>query len=203
MKNKALLMCAIALIVASCSQFEERTIAEERANKPTYNVSFSEINRIDFSRIVSPQTKAGNVLSKVITPIVEGQDTLMYVINYGEKEGWVLAAADKRIPIILAMSEEGSFDIDSISRNKGVTIWFERMLSGIDYLKKHPDIIPDSSALNKWKDTTPKTKGGNEHEGEWLQLVYIISDTQLQRYPSLNDDQMGTSGSLESLYAIR
>lgn len=168
-------MCAIALIVASCSQFEERTIAEERANKPTYNVSFSEINRIDFSRIVSPQTKAGNVLSKVITPIVEGQDTLMYVINYGEKEGWVLASADRRTPQIIAMSEKGQFDENAINEN--LRAWIDATKEKIVQLKQAPDSIPDSTFLaDNEEENLISTKGGNEHEYDWLQLVYTIID---------------------------
>ena len=125
--------------------------------------------------MVSPQTKAGSFLSKEITPIIEKADTLLYVINYGDADGWVIASGDKRTPMIMAMSEKGRFNLDMLSINKGVGIWLEGIKEGIVYLKEHPEYVPDSTYLAVWNHNSGlTTKGGIEHEGEWLQLVYTI-----------------------------
>ena len=57
-------------------------------------------------------TKSSGNLSKEITPIVVGADTLLYIINYENQSGWVIASGDKRSPLILAMGENDNFDID-------------------------------------------------------------------------------------------
>ena len=61
--------------------------------------------------------------SKVITPVVEGLDTLLFIINYENDGGWVLASADKRVPLINARSKTGHFDVDR--RPKGEYPLFE------------------------------------------------------------------------------
>ena len=135
--------------------------------------------------MISPQTKAGNFLTREITPITRNTDTLLYVINYGDADGWVIASGDKRTPVIIAMSEKGRFDLDGLSaKNRGVATWLEGIINDMVYLKGHPEFIPDSTYLSFWEGnkTDLSTKGGIEHDGEWLQLVYTIIDFHVLRY---------------------
>lgn len=171
-----LVLCAAGFLLSSCSQISESEAVDDPQGAASYNISFSEINRIDFSQLVAPQTKAGSV-SKVITPIVEKADTLLYIINYGNDEGWILASADKRAPLIMAMSEADSFDLTKVATIPALSEWLNRVKKGLSFLKKHTDFVPDSTALSFWKvqDKVIMTKGGEgEHEGEWLQQVYIM-----------------------------
>ena len=176
MKRIVFVLGVALLLLSSCSQISEPANVE-LAPTPSYSISFSEINRIDFSRLVAPQTKAGSV-SKEITPVVEQADTLLYIINYGNDEGWVLASADKRVPLINAQSKTGHFDLETAARNKALMAWIDGLKESIRYLKQNPSFVPDSSALGFWDAPAAaiKTKGegeGDAHEGEWLQLVYV------------------------------
>ena len=121
MKQSIIHYACMLFILAACADFTE--LNHKTITEPSNNISLSEINRIDFSRIVSPQTKSGNTLSKEIIPIIEGADTLLYIINYGREEGWVLASADKRMPQIVALSKKGRFDLNSASRNTNLAAW--------------------------------------------------------------------------------
>ena len=188
MKSFFYCLMGLCVILASCSQLpqmDEYVHLVGSEEMTSYDISSSEINRMDFSRMIEPKTKATMTLTKEITPVVERTDTLLYVINYGDSNGWVIASGDKRTPIILAMSETGHFDIDLLPiKNKGVATWFEGVKEDIVYLKEHPDFIPDSTYLAIWnsRETNLATKGGIEHEGEWLQLVYTMIDFGVLRY---------------------
>ncbi|MBQ3742264.1 MAG: C10 family peptidase [Bacteroidales bacterium] len=182
MKHLFLSLAFCVLFFTACSQVDEYSSFDESAKQPSYNISLSEISRIDFSGIVSPQTKTGGMQSKVITPVVEGLDTLLFIINYENDGGWVLASADKRVPLINARSKTGHFDLETAAQNKALMTWIDGLKESIRYLKQNPSFVPDSSALACWETpaTTIKTKGdgeGDAHEGEWLQLVYAAIGT--------------------------
>lgn len=182
MKKLLLSLASCMLLFAACNQADEYPGLEESATQPLYNISLSEINRVDFSQMVSPQTKAGGMQSKEITPVVEGLDTLLFIINYENDGGWVLASADKRVPLINARSKTGHFDLETAAQNKALMTWIDGLKESIRYLKQNPSFVPDSSALACWETpaTSIKTKGvgeGDAHEGEWLQLVYAAIDT--------------------------
>ena len=182
MKYLFLSLAFCVLFFTACSQVDDYSSFDESAKQPSYNISLSEINRIDFSGIVSPQTKAGGMQSKEITPVVEGLDTLLFIINYENDGGWVLASADKRVPLINARSKTGHFDLETAAQNKALMTWIDGLKESIRYLKQNPSFVPDSSALACWETpaTTIKTKGdgeGDAHEGEWLQLVYAAIGT--------------------------
>ena len=187
------ILMAIAFLLVSCVEMETmKTSCITTSTFPSiindnnnsYNVSISEIHKMDFSRLLSPLTKSENVLSKRITPIVEGVDTLLYIINYDNSRGWILASGDKRMPFILAVGEKGNLDIERASTNNGFVIWLEKIMGVTRYLKKNPDLVPDSTYIKIWEpDICNATKGGGgEHEGEWLQLVYTIIDYSVLHY---------------------
>lgn len=194
MKQVVNILFSCLMLLVACTEIDDRSSQENAPAKPSYNISLSDISKIDFSRMVTPQTKASGTLNKVITPIVQETDTLLYVINYGQKEGWVLAPGDKRLPRILALSETGSFDLESASENIGLMTWLEKQKSYIKYLKAHPDYVPDQTVLLQWDPSLLQTKGGGEddHEGEWLQLIYTMIGPQTRYYVDhLMDTQWG------------
>lgn len=184
----------LLVAIVACSQLEAPImLPEEAAPVSSYNITLSEINRIDFSRLIAPQTKASTSLSKEITPIVEDADTLLYVINYGDNDGWVLASADRRTSAVMAMGETGDFDYQTALTNDGLAAWLNTVKDGIKFLKEHPDYVPDSSLVQSCPTPDIKTKdGGGEHEGEWLQLVYTMIAPQVRYYVDhLMDTQWG------------
>lgn len=55
-------------------------------------------------------------------------DTLMYAINFSDNQGFALVAADKRTEPILAIVDEGNFDVDSLDEDSD-----EGLLSFVSY----------------------------------------------------------------------
>ncbi len=54
-------------------------------------------------------------------------DTLVYLINYENEQGFSIVSADKRLPLIYAISEEGHLDISDTIENKGLALFFKNM----------------------------------------------------------------------------
>ncbi len=81
---------------------------------------------------------------------------LMYVINYGNNNGFVIVSASKDYEPVLAYSDKGHFDID-IARKTGASIWLnaaETTIASVD------TISPDMKmfARIEWEKYLPQTK---------------------------------------------
>ena len=63
-------------------------------------------------------------------------DTLFYIVTYGDNEGWKILSSDKRTPAILAESERGEF---SPCENNGICSWIEEMAKDMSIIKRLPD----------------------------------------------------------------
>ncbi|MDE7414385.1 MAG: C10 family peptidase [Muribaculaceae bacterium] len=61
-------------------------------------------------------------------------DTLYYLINYENENGFALMSADRRIPELLAISEEGNLDLNDTTFNKGLAAFIDLLpTSGNQY----------------------------------------------------------------------
>lgn len=101
-----------------------------------------------------------------IVPLTDGIDTLMYLIQY--KEGWDVIAADKRGPLVVAMSEEGRF----IS-NDTLSVFFAYLEGQKLYLKSMRDVAdynPESDVYIFWSMLHPQNNSNTRligDEGHW------------------------------------
>ena len=71
-----------------------------------------EIANVDVLRRSAIQTRIG----ETETPI--GLDTLMYVVNFANDNGFALVAADKRTEPIFALVDEGNFNFDQLEKEE-------------------------------------------------------------------------------------
>ncbi len=81
---------------------------------------------------------------------------LMYVINYGNSNGFVIVSASKDYEPVLAYSDKGHFDID-IARKTGASIWLnaaETTIASVDTIS--PDV--KMFARIEWEKYLPQTK---------------------------------------------
>ncbi|MDO5497982.1 MAG: hypothetical protein Q4F45_08890, partial [Alistipes sp.] len=72
-----------------------------------------------------------------IVPMTDGIDTLMYLIQY--KKGWDVIAADKRGPLVIAMSEDGRFESDDTL--SGFSAYLDVQMQ---YLKAMRSVVEDN-----------------------------------------------------------
>ena len=60
-----------------------------------------------------------------------------YIFNVGKGEGYVIAAADDRLPAVLGYSNRGQIDPDNMPEN--MKEWLQSYSDQLEYLNSHPD----------------------------------------------------------------
>ncbi|MBD5204882.1 MAG: hypothetical protein HDS71_03300 [Bacteroidales bacterium] len=63
-------------------------------------------------------TKTRGIISiKTMTPVVEGKDTVAYIINYPNNKGFTIISTYNAVPAVLAYSKENCFSMDNEAAN--------------------------------------------------------------------------------------
>ena len=68
-----------------------------------------------------------------------------YVFNMGQKGGYVIAAADDRVPAVLGYSDCGTFDPDNMPEN--MKAWLQGYDCQMEYLAHHPETAARINAV--------------------------------------------------------
>ena len=141
------LILGIAIIVSSCNSMDEpignsptenrtdlfKVTVEEAEETVADFLSQMESSEENISRSGSVRREIGDVHAIRNTSImsrstdIAGIDTLMYVVNFKDDEGFALVGADKRTESIIALVETGTFSLDSLQESTD-----EGLLSFID-----------------------------------------------------------------------
>lgn len=138
MKTIRLLFTAlIACGFISCSHEEPLDNPEDnnQIEPHVLNDSFVNLRQIeDFASQVFPQTRGNGEHDFSINPIIgDNADTLMYIINFGEGDGWKIISADCRTPAIIAESEAGTFTL--ASENQSVRLWMDCIAQDLSVIR--------------------------------------------------------------------
>lgn len=110
----------------------------------TRSSSLRKISKVEIKR--SSITRAG----------MNDIDTLLYLVNYENNSGFALLSADKRLPLLYAISDSGSFEFRDTIDNKGLAFFMNHVDQSIEYrLNKaeSEDFLNDSktkSTLATW-----------------------------------------------------
>lgn len=121
------------------------------------------------------KSSANNVAESIV---LDGE-TIAYSVNL-PGGGWALLSADKRTQTVLAYNESGNFETSSI-KSGPAELWFDDVCSDLLALRKNGQTMTDSPHLKKWEkmdsfENRITKGGGDEHENEWLQLVYTARE---------------------------
>ena len=68
-----------------------------------------------------------------------------YVFNVGTSQGYVIAGADDRLPVVLGYSDRGSFDSENIPEN--MKAWLKGYDNQMEYLARHPEAAARASVV--------------------------------------------------------
>lgn len=99
-----------------------------------YSIPVSEaLNIADaFMSNIEGETRAIRMVSKIevktsskTRSLSNGADTLLYLINYSDNAGFALVSADRRLPAIYAISDEGHFEFADTLQNPGLNIFMQ------------------------------------------------------------------------------
>lgn len=171
---------ASLLLLASCSSDSDITEPisnAEMANNsriitPKQAESFGDkaINAIfsneDFYRTKSGETsqtrlkKRGteNLTAKSVPILSKDGKTVLYAINFGENNGFMIISADKEAPFsMLAFNDSGHFDENKLDKNNPFFVWLEEQSEKVaKELERTPNLSDEKYGI--WKDMDGSTK---------------------------------------------
>lgn len=141
--KKLLLLLTTMLILSACSQIEEAPsppICKQTSTNPHRVELSAALRGADklFKAIDGvSSTRSGRHISTVHYSVVASTratednniDTIAYIVNYDNDGGFAILGADDRISPVLAISDEGRFDINDTIDNKPLAQWVRSALS--------------------------------------------------------------------------
>ncbi|MCQ2141364.1 MAG: C10 family peptidase [Bacteroidales bacterium] len=170
MKVKLFLLIVIVLFFG-CSKVSTQEGAVISIYEEDYSVSEDEVKF--YANLHSSGISTKSAEAYRVDPVLYRGDTLLYVVNYDK--GWEILTADKRFPRTIAYSEDESFSVDDL--NDATHAWLDRFCN---YIVSTRGRFTDISSSWKIPDNVAQVKGGSdEHENEWLQLVYVTWEYEL------------------------
>jgi hypothetical protein len=147
MKTKLFYLTTVILsFFLSCTQldFDEDFAVQPNPKvepNPKFNVGLASVNAL-VEILNKDESGALRKEVKEIKPIVHNLDTLLYLVNYTDNNGWIVISGDKRTSSILAYADEGLLKLDLL--NPGQAIWLDDLAQQIYVLKNHTNVEPDT-----------------------------------------------------------
>lgn len=201
MKKTLLIFCIAIAILPSCMDNLE-------INNPKVAVDPSMKQGIETdicNYICSPNLRKSEnraVVSDLLIPYVYKGDTVMYVVNY--EDGWDLFSTDHRVPMIIASSSEGRFDINAMSpslktyinsvANELYQIKETGKKEGTTYGLWNIVSVQNSEVDKKEVDVVPHAQGTQPGEdGYWVLLDRSAPVNTVYTSPKLTSTKWGQS----------
>lgn len=103
-----------------------------------------------------------------IVPMTDGVDTLMYLVQY--KSGWDVISADKRGPLVIAMSEDGDFEMNDTV--PGLYTYIEAQKAYLKSMRKVAEHDSSSEAIRFWSMLYPKDGPTTRSSGDGYWELY-------------------------------
>ena len=134
-------LLAAAIVVAGCRSIELSPSVTDIDNCTSSLSASTKVTPTHLAAYINgykgiPKTRSVDVS---IDPILNGTDTVMYLVNYPEG-GWEVLSADTRAPKVLVMCEGGSMTIDELVSNPAEEGVYQAMRNYISYLHDNPTL---------------------------------------------------------------
>lgn len=145
MKKHLPLIFCVTLLLTSCYQHEDLNVSTIRVSRNKKNTTYD--NVLDYADFIKKGKKDSRSLkSHTVNPYLNHNgDTIAYVVNYAE--GWDLLSNDRRTPLVLASSPEGTFNIEEIKNTNNLNGFWSEMEESLTQLKSIP--ITDDDILGE------------------------------------------------------
>lgn len=129
--------------------------------------SLRNVNSIEY--VTTHQTRSNKI------------DTTLYVVNYADNRGFAILAADKRLPSIYAISDEGNISISDTIENKVLAEWVKYLNYDVIESIKNFD---EEHKTRGWEDEfEPPTFG--DRKVTYYSRIYPM----IEKYPSRWDQR--------------
>lgn len=188
MKTIYTIIIAVSIAFISCNDnLINNELEYDTINDTEYDnkVSVSQIEALDFVNQVSPKLlKTSAATTKAdkgykIEPIVEKGDTLLWIINYNNNQGYIILSAKRQRFPILAFNSEGNFD-HRVEHNK---LWIEEQIAIQNEISVDPNNT-DNSYIDLW-NTSEILKEGETITTEFE--IDTVSTTLTRSIPERKD----------------
>lgn len=182
MKNYFLLMVSlIAFLVVSCtSEPEIELISQDKLSKTDYAVTLEDA-KIDLMEILSQLNyhssrayEAPRYIENAYTTTIANSSSrsegcsYIHVFNFANNKGFAIMSADKRLPSLLAIVEDGSYEDIAASDNPGPKMFIDK----VEWtLKRHIDEDPFSGGGGGGNGSGGST-GPKTVYSEWQTTVF-------------------------------
>ena len=130
-----LLTLLACLAIASCSAFDDDYFAEHQSKTPELVANKFQVHQKSAEYFAHKVSFDDNVTRSVssVEPIAYGKDTLLYVVNFSNNNGWIVLSGDKRTEAILASAQTGHFNKRNLG---GSAVWLEEVVQKIENIKR-------------------------------------------------------------------
>lgn len=166
------LLFSMALFSCSDNDFEGLTSSEVQAeevktpftkmSKEQATLYASLFSNIDDGEEVNTQQTRSTETERVVSDIqyyVQDGDTVIYLFNYGQHQGYLMLGADNSSYPILAQSKEGRLDLDNINDNSFLKVFIESNAQRI----KEEIYKPENVNTEYYEDWADLGKEGYEY----------------------------------------
>ena len=143
-----------------------KRLAVQRAKNAVKWISEGPQSRSDLLRVERVEVVGGSAASRT-----DAADTLFYLVNFSDNQGYALVAADERNTDVYMMSDEGSLDLSELDPASPLAYFMEQAEEYALYELDAFDRIPiDSMDRPVNKDDTISILIPEYHDGEWFHV---------------------------------
>lgn len=179
-----IILASFGLLAASCTSIVdpaydgEMQSQEHKSNIRTVEevIDIAEKSLMKFgietkSGIPSRTINRSNVqvLYNTATKSLPHEDTLMYIVNFNENQGFALISADRRDPELLILTESGNFD-GRKTESPAFNMYFQNILTELSQEKSASSTMSngyDEMVFNRVDTTTNVTTSGELLVSAW------------------------------------
>lgn len=154
MKNQLILVLVI-IFVSGCTQMNfdvPEKISPPSGSNAKYNVNLKCIEYFLKMTNKSEPWKKYN-----ITPIIYQNDTLLYIVNFENDNGWQIISGDKRTQPVLATDKKGAFRMSEV--NPSLTNWLEDLANSLYELKSIDECDSTKAEFQMWNNIQSLVSG--------------------------------------------
>lgn len=174
MKESVYCLIPACLLLFSCVKIApDVSLQTTTPGDITQEVTSNNVSMKDVINIVGkdlPTTKAVGEKFTITPYIGSASDTLMYIVNNKDENGWTIYSSDKRTPAILAKGDTGSFSLENGS--PALAVWMSHVANDIARVRRSTDaelsFSEDEILANKafWGVEQTRFGGGPYWEGD-------------------------------------
>ncbi len=174
MKN-FILFALVAMVMSACSDNMiltepiENTALSRSSEQTTVSDNYT-VTPVMVCKYLNIARKGKTIGS--ITPIIENGDTLAYVAQYAENNGWDLISGDKRLEPILASSDKGVLNVSD--KTEPSVCALEGLFEYIKELKQNHQL---QHIHQVWKALGPKQMNQVMPAYDGVQGMWVAVDT--------------------------